>query len=79
MINYNDENAKKVKEEDVYPDGANWPTSRTVYKCPCGKGFIVYERVVGFNDDYATIECKKCEKLYDIRYGCGHFWELEEK
>ena len=79
MINYNDSNAIKVKESDVYPNGANSPTEVSVYKCPCKKGFIVYENVRGFDDSYAYFKCKDCEKKYDFKYGCGHFWELEEK
>ena len=79
MINYNDSNAIKVKNEDVYPNGANSPTEVTTYKCPCKKGFIVYENVRGFGDRYAYFKCKACEKKYDFKYGCGHFWELEEK
>ena len=79
MINYNDSNAIKIKNEDVYPNEANSPTEVTTYKCPCGKGRIVYENVRGFNDRYAYFECKACERKYDFKYGCGHFWELEEK
>ena len=79
MIIYHSDNAEKIVDDDLYPDGANSPTRHTAYKCPCGKGKICYERVVGFNDFYAWFECKTCEKKYRIKLACGHFWELEEK
>lgn len=55
---------KKLKVEDVYPDGANSPTRVTTYKCFCKKGNIVEEDVVGFNDHIMYLECEKCEKKY---------------
>ena len=79
MLNYNDETAKKIVSKDNYPDGANSPTRHSEYVCPCGKGKIIYEHVIGFCDTYGWIECKTCEKKYYVKTGCGHFWELEEK
>ncbi len=76
---YNDRTAKRLKVEDIYPEGANSLTSHAEYECPCGKGRIVYERVIGFNDYYAIIECKECREKYNIRTACGCLWELEEK
>ena len=78
-MEYNDETAKKIVKEDRYPDGANSPTEHIEYECPCGKGRIFYENVRGFHDSCAWIKCKVCEKKYEIKMGCGHFWELEEK
>ena len=78
-IEYNDETAKVILDEDRYPDGANIPTRHIEYVCPCGKGKIINERIMGFGENYAYFECKKCEKKYEIVTGCGHYWELEEK
>ena len=75
----NDQNAKILLDEDRYPDGANSPTRHIEYLCPCGKGKIIDERVVGFGDYYAWIECKHCEKKYELVTGCGYIWELERK
>jgi hypothetical protein len=75
----NDTNAKILLEEDRYPDGANSPTTHIEYECPCGKGRIIEERVVGFGDYFAYIECKRCEKKYTVETGKGYFWELERK
>ena len=78
-MDYNDQTAKIILETDLYPDGANTPTEHIEYKCPCGKGKIIYENVRGFDDSYAFFKCKTCEKKYDFVYGCGYYWELEEK
>jgi hypothetical protein len=75
----NEKNAKVLLDEDRYPDGANCPTRHIEYECPCGKGKIMHERVVGFGDYYTWIECKRCEKKYEIVTGCGYIWELDEK
>ncbi len=75
----NDRNAKILLDEDRYPNGANSPTRHIEYVCPCGKGKIIDERVVGFGDYYAWIECKKCAKKYELKTGCGYIWEIEEK
>ena len=55
---------ERMRQEDVFPYGANSPTTVTVYKCPCGQGRIVDTNVVGFNDSCITLECKNCEKKY---------------
>ncbi|MCH5350866.1 MAG: hypothetical protein J1F39_02730 [Clostridiales bacterium] len=75
----NERDAVLLLREDRYPSGANYPTTHSEYKCPCGRGKIVEERVVGFNDYYVTIECEACKDKYDIIYGCGHLWETREK
>ncbi|MBQ8407565.1 MAG: hypothetical protein IJY39_01735 [Clostridia bacterium] len=72
----NDQTADLLLKEERYPNGANWPTLHFEYACPCGKGRIVYERVPGFNDQWAEIKCESCEKSYKIITGCGHLWEL---
>lgn len=74
----NDKTAKIIFEEDRYPKGANSPTRHIEYKCPCGRGKIIDERVLGFADYYAYIDCPDCKKKYKINYGCGYIWELEE-
>ncbi|MBO7196219.1 MAG: TVP38/TMEM64 family protein [Clostridia bacterium] len=75
----NDETARVIVNKDIYPDGANSPTIHIEYYCPCGKGKIIYERVVGFDDYYAIIKCKRCSKKYETRTACGHYWELIKK
>ena len=72
----NDRTAKVIKNIDIYPKGANSPTRHIEYRCPCGRGKIIDERVVGFHDYYAYIECRRCKKIYEIRTGCGYIWEL---
>ena len=76
MIEYNDKTAKKLPSNSAYPNDL---TSHSEYECPCGKGKIIYEHVVGFCDTYAWIECEACKKQYDVKLGCGHFWELVKK
>ena len=75
----NDQTAKVLFKEDRYPDGANSPTRHIEYECPCGRGKIIDERVLGFGDYYAIIECKYCAKKYEVKTGFGYIWELEEK
>ena len=75
----NDQNAVVILDEDRYPDGANSPTRHIEYTCPCGKGKIIDERVIGFGDYYAYIECKRCNKKYEVVTGQGYIWELKEK
>ncbi len=71
---------KKIKSADTYPDGANSPTVITKYTCPCGKGQIVDENVVGFNDRVITLECKKCLKTYEYYIDIiGYDFRLYEK
>lgn len=54
-------------------------TERTEYECPCGEGKIIYTCECGFGDFWASIECEKCKKEYDIRIAYGHHWELIKK
>ena len=75
----NEKDAKILTQTTIYPDGANTPTHRTEYLCPCGQGKIVYERVAGFNDRYAFIECEKCKNEYVVKTGAGNNWELVKK
>ncbi len=75
----NDKTAKVLVDKDLYPNGANSPTRHIEYECPCGKGKVIEERVVGFGDYYAWIECKNCKSKYEVKTGCGHYWELVEK
>ena len=55
---------KKISEAEEYPDGANSPTVVTKYRCLCGKGEIVEENTIGFNDHFVMLECEECEKKY---------------
>ncbi len=75
----NDTNAIVLLDEDRYPNGANSPTRHIEYRCPCGKGKVIEERVVGFGDYIAWLACRRCNKKYEVVTGCGYFWELEEK
>lgn len=75
----NDKTAKLLSEEKFYPERANWPTIRKIYLCPCGEGRIVEDRVPGFGDWFAFIDCKVCSERFDVLEGCGHIWELIEK
>ena len=63
---------KLIEKTDTYPDGANSPTVITKYVCPCGKGQIIDENVVGFNDRVIYLKCKNCLKklfyLHIINY-----------
>ena len=78
-IEWNDETVTPLIDEDRYPDGANSPTRHAEYPCPCGKGRVVFEHVLGFGDTCAFIKCRRCNKKYDTVLGCGHLWELEER
>lgn len=75
----NNENAKLLLEEERYPDGANVPTIHKEYVCPCGHGKVIEERVPGFGDWYAYLECPTCQQKYIVLEGCGHIWELIEQ
>ena len=75
----NDKTAKVILDEERYPSEANCPTRHIEYECPCGKGKVVEERVVGFGDYWAKLKCKTCQKKYEIVTGCGYIWKLEEK
>ena len=72
----NDRTAKILLDEERYPGGASCPTRHIEYACPCGTGKVIDERVVGFGDYSAWLECDKCEKEYEIVTGCGNIWEL---
>ena len=74
----NDNDAVLILKEERTPAGANRPTIHKEYLCPCGKGRIIEERVPGFDDWFATIECITCSKKYRIVMGRGHIWETEE-
>ena len=79
-INISKRKTKLIKEEATYPDGANSPTIVKTYKCFCKKGFIIEERVVGFNDHFATLECEECEKKYHSFLSFyGDTWVVDEK
>lgn len=74
----NDETAKLLLKEERYPSGANSPTIYKEYACPCGKGKIIEERVVGFDDWHTHIDCAECANNYTVAQGCGHIWELRK-
>ena len=44
---------------------------REEYKCPCGKGTVVYEKddIPGFKDWSTDVYCEKCSKKYSINRG----------
>ena len=75
----NDKTAKVLLDEERFPYGANSPTRHLEYACPCGKGRIIDERVIGFGDYYAESECKHCQDEYDVVMGQGHIWSLKKK
>lgn len=79
MLEWNDECAPVLLDEDRYPKGANHPTRHIEYACPCGKGKIVHENVSGFGDYWTKIACRSCARKYEIVSGYGYIWELEEK
>ena len=56
----NDRTAKILLDEERYPRGANAPTRHIEYACPCGKGRVIEERVVGFGDYCAWLKCRRC-------------------
>ena len=74
------EKTKLLLEEERYPDDANSPTIYKEYECFCGKGKIIEERVVGFNDHYIDIICKNCLKKYhDFIDIYGNDWKIYKK
>lgn len=75
----NNDTAKLLLDEKRYPNGANSPTIHKEYACPCGQGKVIEERVPGFGDWFARIECKACNDKYYVVEGNGHIWELKEK
>ena len=75
----NENTATLLLFEERYPKGANTPTEHREYACPCGKGRVIHERVPGFGDNDAWLECAVCEASYKVVTGCGHLWELKRK
>ena len=75
----NNKNAVLLVEEERYPNGANSPTIHKEYRCPCGCGKIIEERVPGFDDWYAWIDCTACKEKYTLIGGQGYIWEVKEK
>ncbi len=78
-FSFNDRTATLILEEERYPNGANSPTMHYEYACPCGCGRVIDERVVGFGDYIAYLDCPTCSAKYKVRTGCGHIWELIER
>lgn len=41
------------------------------YKCPCGKGTVIYEKddIPGFRDSDTWCTCKECDEKYDFKRG----------
>ena len=71
---------KLLKEEELYPDGANSPTIHREYRCFCKKGLIIEENTIGFSDHFITIECEKCLKKYEPFIDeCGYDWLVYKK
>jgi hypothetical protein len=77
-MNMNEETARLLSRDMIYPNGAQSPTECCLYTCPCGNGTIEEERSNGFNEDVVYIQCKVCAKKYRVVYGGGHRWELKE-
>ena len=69
-----------LSSKNYYPKGANSPTVITKYKCLCGWGKIIEENVIGFDDHFINIKCRRCLKKYhpfvDI---LGNEWVVYEK
>ena len=70
---------KLISSKSTYKDGANVPTYITKYKCFCGKGKIIEERIPGFDDHYAFIKCRRCSKKYSYIDFAGSEWEVTLK
>ena len=67
----------KIETKDKYPDGANSPTVVQTYECFCGKGKIIDENVIGFNDRTITLKCEHCQKEYrSYIYLSGNDWKV---
>ena len=75
----NNENAVLLLSEERYPNGGNCPTIHKEYRCPCGCGKIIEERVAGFGDWYVNIDCLPCKEKYILINGQGHIWEIKER
>lgn len=41
---------------------------RKEYKCPCGKGIVLYEKdaIPGFRDKSTSCDCADCNNKYDF-------------
>ena len=73
------EETKVISSKVTYPKGANSPTYVTTYKCFCGKGKLIEERVAGFNDHFAYLKCRRCSKKYSYVDFAGSDWEVTLK
>ena len=52
------------------------------YKCPCGKGEIVYDKndTPGFHSHDVFITCTECNEKYEIDFSRGKSgWRLQDK
>ena len=71
---------KLISREEYYPDSANCPTVREVYKCFCKKGKIERHYIPGFDDEYFEIKCPVCRRRYhDIIDRNGDEWIVYPK
>ena len=80
MLQVDIKDLKLIRAYEKYPRGANSPTIIKKYKCPCGRGKIIEQNTIGFNDHFVTLNCRRCLKTYqpfvDI---CGDSFELSSK
>ncbi|WP_226035502.1 hypothetical protein [Aquibacillus saliphilus] len=44
---------------------------REEFKCPCGKGVVIYEKddIPGFRESDVSCDCKDCDEKYKIIRG----------
>lgn len=52
------------------------------YECPCGKGLIFeeHDNIPGFREHEVYINCKECEKNYELDVSNGvRNWSLRRK
>ena len=64
---------------DAYGYGPTWGETITEkYECPCGKGFILTEHDThtGHKQFFASLNCKECEKRYEIINASSRSWSL---
>ena len=55
---------------------------KSTYACPCGRGTIEEEQdyTPGHRDGFAWLNCKYCDKTYDIDFGSSEVhWEVVKK
>lgn len=67
----------KLKVYTVQKDGY---ITRTIYECPCGRGYIEEEQdyTPGFRDGIAFIHCPYCAKKYYLEYENSETqWEIK--